>query len=427
MKNQIFHGEVQLKEHAKKFTRRVEKINDQIYFFAGFGGSNMILIIGEENCVLIDTLNGEQVAKDAYEELRKITDKPIETIIYTYTHFDHTGGAGVFADEKTEIIAHEFETDIYGYSHLLKDINKKRGMRQFGPTLSQEESICVGIWNKPFSKTVIREPNHLIEGHKNVIERAGLELHLISVPGETDDHLFVWIPKYAILCCGDNYYESWPNLYAIRGSQYRDISSWIDSLTTMLEYPTQILIPGHTAVINGEAKIKEILTNYRDAIEYVLVETLKGMNQGLTPDELVESVTLPQQYAQLPYLQEYYGTVEWTIRAIFSGYLGWFDGNPTHLCHLPLKERASKMIRMMNGRDAIIAEIDHSLECGEYQWAVELCDILLNDQPSIEIKKKKAEALIALGRQQLSANGRHYYLVCAKELLADTQDIKQDI
>lgn len=76
----------------------------------------MILIIGDESCVLVDTLNGEQVAKDAYEEIKKITNKPIETIIYTHTHFDHTGGAGVFASENTEIIAHEYESGVYGYS-----------------------------------------------------------------------------------------------------------------------------------------------------------------------------------------------------------------------------------------------------------------------------------------------------------------------
>lgn len=424
MANTIFKGEYQLREHAKQFVRKVEKINDQIYFFTGFGGSNMILIIGDESCVLVDTLNGEQVAKDAYEEIKKITNKPIETIIYTHTHFDHTGGAGVFASENTEIIAHEYESGVYGYSELLSDINKKRGMRQFGPTLTQEESICVGIgiWNRPYSKTAIRQPNHLISGKKNVICRAGIEMHLISVPGETDDHLFVWIPQYAILCCGDNYYESWPNLYAIRGSQYRDISSWIDSLSTMLEYPAEILLPGHTAVIRGKHLIQEILTNYRDAIQYVLVETLKGMNRGLTMDELEEYVKLPEAYARLPYLQEYYGTVKWTVRAIFTGYLGWFDGNPTHLANLPLKERSKKLIKMMNGKEAILTEIDHSLEIGEYQWAAELCDILLNEKADIEIKLKKAKALEALGRMQLSANGRHYYLVCAKELRSEVEN-----
>ena len=125
----------------------------------------------------------------------------------------------------------------------------------------------------------------------------------------------------------------------------------------MLEYPAEILIPGHTAVIRGKDQIRETLTNYRDAIQYVLTETLKGMDRGLTPDELAETVVLPERFASLPYLQEYYGTVQWTVRAIFTGYLGWFDGNPTNLGSLPKKEKADNQIRMMGGADRIREEI----------------------------------------------------------------------
>ncbi len=421
----VFEGEEKLLKHSETFSRRVEKINDQVYFFAGFGGSNMIAVIGGDSCVLIDTLNGKEVAEAALEELRKITDKPVKTIIYTHTHFDHTAGAGVFAEEDTEIIAHTYKTQVYGSSQLIGRISQKRGMRQFGPTLTREESICVGIgiWNNPFSTRAMLPPNQLVDGEKNVISRAGVEFQLVAAPGETDDQMFVWMPEFGILCCGDNYYESWPNLYAIRGSQYRDISSWIDSLGKMLDYPAEILIPGHTAVIRGRDQIQTTLTNYRDAIQYVLTETLKGMDQGLTPDELAETVVLPERFASLPYLQEYYGTVQWTVRAIFTGYLGWFDGNPTNLGSLPKKEKADSQIRMMGGADRIKEEITASLADGRYQWAAELCDILLNSGSRCpDVKKMKAEALVCLGRMQTSANGRHYYLMCAKELEKEAEE-----
>lgn len=419
-----FAGEEKLKEHAQSFSRKVEQINEQVWFFTGFGGSNMIAVIGDDSCVLIDALNGKEVAEEALIELRKITDKPIDTIIYTHTHFDHTSGAGVFANETTEIIAHSYKTAIYGHSNLINNISQQRGKRQLGPTLTQEESICVGIgiWNKPFSTRALLTPNKLIEGKETVLVRAGIEFHLIAAPGETDDQIFVWLPAFNILCCGDNYYESWPNLYAIRGSQYRDISSWIDALDNMLNYPAEILLPGHTAVVRGKETIQEVLTNYRDAISWVLTETLKGIDQGLTPDELVEKIVLPEHFANLPYLQEYYGTVQWTVRAIFDGYLGWFDGNPTHLGSLPVKERAENMLRMMGGTDQLLNEIKESITNKRYQWAAELCDILLNaDVAMPEATSLKANALIGLGRMQTSANGRHYYLVCAKELMQSVQ------
>lgn len=415
----LFPGEQQLIERAKSFQRKVEKINDRIWFFAGFGGSNMTAVIGDDCCILIDALNGKEVAEDALAELRKITDKPIQTIIYTHTHFDHTSGAGVFVDEDAEIIGHSYKTQVYGHSDLLKAINQKRGKRQFGPTLTQEENVCVGIgiWNNPYSTRALLHPNSFIDEDVCVIHRGGIEFQLVFSPGETDDHMYVWMPEFGVMCCGDNYYASWPNLYAIRGSQYRDINAWTESLNELLEYPIEVLIPGHTDVIYGQEIIHETITNYKDAIEYVLIETLKGIDVGMTPDELVEHVVLPEQYATLPYLQEYYGTVKWTVRAIFDGYLGWFDGNPTNLDRLTKSAYANRMIALIGSVDKILEEIDNQLERQDYQWVAELCDILLaTEHCPKEVCLKKAQALEGLGHMQLSANARHYYLVCAKEL-----------
>jgi hypothetical protein len=36
------------------------------------------------------------------------------------------------------------------------------------------------------------------------------KFELMSTPGETPDHLTVWIPKYKAAFVGDNYYESFP-------------------------------------------------------------------------------------------------------------------------------------------------------------------------------------------------------------------------
>lgn len=52
-------------------------------------------------------------------------------------------------------------------------------------------------------------------------------------------------------------------------------------------------------------------------------------------DTLTDCVKLPESLRDLPYLQEHYGTVAWSIRGIFEGYAGWFDGNPTRLNPLP--------------------------------------------------------------------------------------------
>jgi|GEM_PF-3708639 len=53
-------------------------------------------------------------------------------------------------------------------------------------------------------------------------------------------------------------------------------------------------------------------------------------------------------------------------------------------------------------------------------WAAELCDLLIGaDREAALGRQLKAEALLALAKLETSACGRHYYIACAKELLAN--------
>lgn len=75
------------------------------------------------------------------------------------------------------------------------------------------------------------------------------------------------------------------------------------------------------------------------------------------------------------------------------------------------------MLAMMGGAEKVLAAIDQALADEEDQWCAELCDILLDAGVEVETaKEKKAECLMNLGRMQTSANARHYYISCAKEL-----------
>ena len=250
--------------------------------------------------------------------------------------------------------------------------------------------------------------------------RNAVEL-LARLPGETEDQMAVWLPEKKVLCCGDNYYGCFPNLYAIRGGQYRDITAGLDSLDALAAYPAEYLLPGHTAAVTGRAAIRETLVNFKNAIDDLLTRTLEGMDQGKSADELAAEIRLAPAYAALPYLGEYYGCAEWTVRAIYNAYLGWFDGNPTHLHPLPPRQRAARTAALMGGAQAVLAAARQALGEGEYQWCLELCDLAADSCPdggeAQAAVRLKAEALQKIALQETSANGRHYYLACAKELL----------
>lgn len=404
-----------------------EVVPGTIFHVMGYGHSNASFIIANESVIVIDTLDTDARGANLAAIIAEKTDKPVKTIIYTHGHPDHRSGASAFAGSDPEIIAFAPVTLPLRRSEKLANIQDRRGIRQFGYELTDEEAISQGIGiregftggedvRKPLPPTTVYAEDEV------GLDIDGVQLTLCAAPGETEDQIFIWIDEHKTLFCADNYFGCWPNLYAIRGGQYRDVATWVESLDKMLQYPAESMLPGHTHPIMGRHAVTEVLTNFRDAVDYVLTETLACMNQGLGIEETVARVRLPERYSQLPYLQEHYGTVAWSVRSIYTGYLGWFDGNPTHLNPLPPRERATRMIDQMGGRDAVTSAVITALDAGDTQWALELADLLLVLNPDQEeVRRAKAQGLMTLARQETSANGRHYYIACARELLEQGQ------
>jgi uncharacterized sulfatase len=146
------------------------------------------------------------------------------------------------------------------------------------------------------------------------------------------------------------------------------------------------------------------------------------MNKGLTPDELVEYVELPDRLAKKDYLQPFYGHVEWGVRSVFNGYFGWFDGNPTNLFRLSPIEEADRIARLAGGREKLEASAKTALDSNDPQWAAQLADYLIAlDPKAVEPKRIKADALTMLAQQTVTATGRNYYLTVARELREATE------
>ena len=144
------------------------------------------------------------------------------------------------------------------------------------------------------------------------------------------------------------------------------------------------------------------------------------MKQGERPDELVRHVKLPSALAENPYLQEFYGGVEWTVRGIYADRMGWFDGSATNLFPVPEKDRAAKLVGLIGGPDQVLARGREALVASEFKWAAELGDyVLTNDSANTGAKRIKAQALIELGERQINAIARNYYLSSAMDLLRD--------
>lgn len=182
------------------------------------------------------------------------------------------------------------------------------------------------------------------------------------------------------------------------------------------------LVGGHTNPILGAGEVQQVLSDYRDAVQFIHDKTVEGMNQGMTPDELVEYVQLPQNLAAKDYLQPFYGHPEWGVRSVFNGYLGWFDGNPTNLFRLSPKSEAQRIAKLAGGTVKLLAAANEALATDDNQWAAQLTDYLLAiNKDDAAARRIKAEALTKLAGKMVNATARNYYLTVARELREEAQ------
>ena len=409
-------------KHKYEFRKELIEVTDDIFVGVGYGLANSIMIETENNLIIVDTLGSIETATELIKDFRKISEKPIIAIIYTHNHLDHLGGAKVFFDEEyTEIYAQE--NIIYNLDNIattIRPIIFERSSRQFGIPLPEEEIVHQGIGgfleiNDQSTFGLVR-PNILFDDQMT-LKIDDLTLMLAHVPGETDDHLYVWIPEKKVVMVGDNFYRSFANLYAIRGTKFRNPMEWVHSLDKIRLLNAEHLVPSHSRPISGKENVSKALTDYRDGIQFVHDQTIRYINKGLTPNEIVQKVKLPNHLAESPYLQPFYGSISSYIRSIFSGYIGWFSGNISDLHPLSATERAQKFVNIARKQTKISDEAESALTNGEYQWALELADILLAlDPDSTNAKNIKANAAEKLSQYQLASNDYYFYRTVAGEL-----------
>ena len=417
-----------LKYLAQDFREKIYMPHENIKVAVGYGLANSILVLGNSQSLVVDTMGGIETASRVIADLNVPSDKPVTTLAYTHFHADHTLGAQAYVDQFPieNVISHETTvTEIRDFFGIKRDLISERSLKMFGSILQEKDKTSssgigikleTGIDTPGYIKPSITFSNFYSH------DLDGLEIQFFHAPGETDDQLFVWIPEYKALMPGDNIYKAFPNIYTIRGTTYRSFKSWYTSLEKMMALEPQILIPSHGTPINGKEEISRVLSNYRDAIKFVHDQMMRNLNSGSSPLEAARKIKLPENLARDPHLFELYGTIEWSARNLFNGYFGWFDGNPTNLYPFTKEEYSEKLLTLIP-EEQLISELDKALAEEDSQWALYISDLLIDSgKVSEQILAKKAAALKNLGDSAYNPNAVSFYRSTYAELTNSTSD-----
>src|SRR5258705_7080884 len=224
-------------------TRKVEG-TDNVYIFR-YGNHQSMFVVTSAGVIATDPIGyGPPAMVTTYvDEIRKVTNKPIRYLIYSYHHFDHIAGGKPFKDAGAIIIAHKRAKErlvaLKDPHTVLPDetMDKTRTIRLGTTTL---ELTYVGL-NHSDSSIVMRLP-------KDKILFAVDFIPVGTVPGRA------MIDSYPI--------------------------EWEDSLKRVLAMDWDTLIPGHPGAPGGRLGTKDdaqnVLTLLRDASAAVKTEAQAG-------------------------------------------------------------------------------------------------------------------------------------------------------
>jgi alkyl sulfatase BDS1-like metallo-beta-lactamase superfamily hydrolase len=382
------------------------KVTDKVFQAIGFG--NTFLITTSGGNVIIDT-SSPLPAQRHHRLLKAESSAPIKYVILTHAHGDHSGGLSLWKEPGTQIIAQQEHREFMNYQVRLAGFFAERNAAQFARPRPN-----VGAWRGNYGAVV--EPTILFRDTYE-FTLGEMTFQLLSTPGETPDHLTVWIPQLKAAFVGDNYYESFPNIYTLRGTKPRWALDYVNSLNRVLELRPEIVIPSHGRAIYGNAEITRRLTRYRDAIQYVHDETVKGMNDGKDVFTLMNEIRLP---AALD-IGETYGKLSWSVRGIYDGYAGWFDLNPATMYETPPQSVYADIVKIA-GSEALTQQAQSRLDAGQAVESLHLTEVVLKSEPAnrgaLTVRLKALELLIQRCRNSNERGWLDYSLKSTREKLA---------
>lgn len=395
---------------------QVNEVTAGVHVARGFHLGNVIKVATPEGAVVIDTTGGTSNAARARDALNDQSPGDAAYLVYTHCHNDHTSGGEAFATTATkEIVAQDLLVDI-----------------------TERDMDCLGHWTRRHRSHQMGRPMDLVSGDERFepfldrrflpptltfdreldLEVGGLTVHLEHTEGETRDHLLAWIPELGVLCPGDLVYASFPNL-STPAIGPRPIMGWIRSLDRFLELEPEHLIGSHSAPVSGRDTVRNLLTVYREALQYVWDASTRAIDDGVPVHEAARTITLPEHLRDHPWLGEVYGTINWGVRAVYDHLTGWYDFTPASLNPLPRTHRDTALVEAA-GAGAIVERAEAALAADDFQLALELTDVVISADPSHRrANEVQAEACRGLRRTSTSANEKGFYR--SGEVLAEAR------
>lgn len=425
-----------------------EVLKDKIYQVRGLDISNLTIIRGKTGWIVQDVMTSAETASAAIDLLEQALKEPvrdkISAIIISHSHADHFGGiAGVVRPEQVGK-AEEGKIPVFVPAGFDEETVKenifagaacgRRSTFQFGEGLKPGPrghiSTGLGFFIPKGTMTFIRPTNYIDKSENVIID--GLTVEFQLTPGtEAPVEMNNYFADYRAFWVAENCNGTLHNLYPIRGAQLRDATAWVDYVLEAADKYADIsdvIFQSHNWPHYNTAKnpnaIKEYLINNAAIYKYIHDQTLLYANTGHTAKDIARHLQIPEGLQKNWYARPYYGSVQINSRAVYTKYLGFYNGNPNDIDPLTEIESAKAFVEYAGGADKILERAVADYENGDYRKAAYAAgQIIFAGIENEQAKQLCADAFEQLGYVAESGIWRNAYLQGALELREGRSDV----
>ena len=244
---------------------RLEEVSPGIYAYIQPDGSwflnNTGFLVGSQGVTVIDQCGTEHRARAFLDRVSATTERPIQTLINTHHHADHTFGNFVMPPHTT-MVAHR---------------------------KARDEVIATGIgiaaaFEGPDWGDIRVAPPFLCFDEELTLFVDDLEVRLIhfGLPAHTTNDVVLHVPERRLLFTGDLAFKG-GTPFALQGS----VAGWIDTLGKLRRLDVDTIVPGHGPVCGTE-----VLEEAATYLHWLQETAEEGLGRGEEPLAWARSLDL---------------------------------------------------------------------------------------------------------------------------------------
>ena len=228
---------------------------------------NSGVVIGDEGVLVVDSGFSTSAGRELLEDVRRLTDKPVTTVVISHHHFDHAWGNEAFAG--AALIGHA-----NARGNMLGDQSDyQRRMVEYAPTSAGWYGMEAGRLARELAETRIIPPEGSFDG-RMTLDFAGPRVELLHFgAAHTNGDAIVLLPDAGVLFGGDLVCNRvFPN--ALDG----DPLHWPRVLDAIGRLDVDLVVPGH-----GPAGGRDLLGGFDACLAALTAEVQRTLDDG-APD-----------------------------------------------------------------------------------------------------------------------------------------------